>query len=186
MKKVILATIPHTGTHFFKKLLEDHGVHVKAIHCTKSGMGIVKKRIEDGWIVVTTHRNLDDILKSWKDRERTEGQTLYEYIYNWYRLMEHEPVIVSVDTHREVRLEFLGNVLGIDLKTDWEPVNAFRQYDIKTDTFHNEPIGETRLMQHLGLGHKQLTEDNLKMQYAAAVDSGYQGTLDEFKAKNEI
>ena len=29
MKRIILCTIPGTGTHFFKKLLEDHGFDVK-------------------------------------------------------------------------------------------------------------------------------------------------------------
>ena len=135
MKKVILATIPHTGTHFFKKLLEDHGFEVKAIHVTDNGLKQVNSKVSAGWVLVTTYRNIDRVLKSWHMRGR-EGQSLNQYLENWYTLHQWEPIVVSFDNNREARLEFLSAVLDVELKTDWESVNVTpRKYDIKTDTF---------------------------------------------------
>lgn len=141
MKKIILCTIPGTGTQFFKKLLENHGFDVRAIHCTKSGLDIVRDEIVSGSILVTTWRDIDEIYKCWSKRE-TVGrhppeQDDLRYFESWYRLFRWEPIVVSLNTDRVERLAFLSHVLGIELKADWTAVEATpkMKYDIHTDTF---------------------------------------------------
>ena len=139
---------------------------MKAIHCTDSGLKIVHNEIVNGSILVTTWRDIDEIYKCWGNRE-TVGrhppkQDDLTYFESWYRLFRWEPVVVSLDTDRVERLAFLSHILGIELKADWESVNATpkKKYDIRTDSF---------------------TED-MCTAYAFAVDAGYQGMFDEYKA----
>ena len=122
-KKVILCTIPHTGTWFFEKLLKDHGVNVSTQHCTYNGEPGIRKAVEDGAILVTTYRDFQNVTNSWVKRGRVMA-TLSEHLECWYRLFEFEPIIVSVDNNREMRLELLSAVLDVDLQTDWTPVNV--------------------------------------------------------------
>ena len=159
-KRIILCTIPGTGTHFFKKLLEDHGFDVKAIHCTDNGLNIVRDEIVNGSTLVTTWRYISDIYKSWDKNNRDLNAD--DYLEGWYRLFQWEPVVVSFDSDKEARLELLSAVLGVELKTDWEPVNATpkKKYDIHTDTF----------------------KEDMCAAYAFAVDAGHPGGFDEYKA----
>ncbi len=121
MKNILLCTIPKTGTHFFKKLFEDHGFNVKAVHLTDDGLDMAFKACERNDIVVTTYRNLSAIEYSWLKNLRDDN--LDKYIENWYRLQELEPVIVSVDSIKEARLNLASAILGVELKTDWKAVN---------------------------------------------------------------
>ncbi len=134
MKRIILCTIPGTGTHFFKDLLEGHGFDVKAIHCTENGLKIVEDEIVNGSTLVTTYRDVPDIYENWGNNNRDLDAG--KYFEGWYQLEQYCPVTVSIDNNREARLNLLGQVLGVQLNTDWEPVNhTERVYNIHTDEF---------------------------------------------------
>lgn len=121
--KIILATIPHTGTWFFEKLLKDHGFAVETMHVTRNSMPRVKIMVDQGMPVVTTVRSLDKVRESWAVRNRPLDQWC-EHLECWFELMAYKPHIVSVDCQKEERLEALGDALGVQFKTKWEPVNA--------------------------------------------------------------
>ncbi len=159
MKRIILCTIPGTGTHFFKDLLEGHGFDVKAIHCTENGLKIVEDEIVNGSTLVTTYREVSDVYENWGNNNR--DLEAGKYFEGWYRLFQYEPVVVSIDNVKEERLEFLSAVLGVELKTDWEAVRTEpkKVYDIFTDT----------------------NKEDMFAAYGFALDAGYQGTLEEYK-----
>ena len=127
MKKIILATIPSTGTNFFKKVFEDHGLEVKALHLTDQGL---KRVIEMGWcdgrglyedsVLVTTCRNWHDVKQSWDNRGRDDNINVY--LKNWFALASLMPIVVSVDSESIPRLAVLSKAVGVELKADWTPV----------------------------------------------------------------
>jgi hypothetical protein len=110
-----LFSVPHTGTHFLKEVIESAGVPVKARHV-------------EGWsmtddLVVCPIRNPLDTYKSWiargRDQDFTEKWNLLNTIYK-----EQQPLIIPIDTDERDRfLKMLGILLGKTLTTDWSPVN---------------------------------------------------------------
>jgi hypothetical protein len=122
-KKVVLATIPCTGTQFWLKLLIDEGIEVKRFHTTDKQMpDILEYKDDPDYLFVTTYRDMNKLIYTWDtvsipfDRDQC--------IRNWYRLMAFHPICVSVDTDKEASLQVLSSALGIEIKTDWAPVNA--------------------------------------------------------------
>ena len=170
MKRIILCTIPGTGTQFFRELLEDHGFDVKAVHCTDHALSIVEDEIANGSILVTTYRDVEDIYECWGNRElvgkHPPKRDDLKYFESWYRLFRWEPVVVSLHHERDIRLKLLSAVLGKELKADWEAIRTkpIRKYDIHTDTWEKPK---------LGIGDKR--------DYAFAIDSGYQGSYEDYK-----
>ena len=121
MKKIILATIPSTGTNFFKKVFEDHGLEVKALHLTDQGLMRVLDMVMDDWTLVTTHRHISKVKESWRNRGRNDS--LAEYLENWYTIQSLKPFVVSVDSaNKDTMLWDLSVELGVPLKADWTPV----------------------------------------------------------------
>ena len=101
--------------------MEKHGFDVKAIHCTENGLKIVEDEVLNGSILVTTWRDVPDLYENWGNNNRDLDAG--KYFEGWYRLEQYCPVTVSIDNNREARLNLLGQVLGVQLNTDWEPVN---------------------------------------------------------------
>lgn len=136
-KPIILATIPHTGTQFFRELLSQHlpaiGWHqvidkrrgLITAHLTDDTMSMLRTNYERV-DVVTTARDWDDVWKSWQARGRDMEEDFREYLDRWSDLIAaFDPVIVSVDcVHRDRMLARLSDLVGMTLKTDWKPVNA--------------------------------------------------------------
>lgn len=130
---VCLATIPHTGTTFFAQLLGQHfgpGDHVAmsggliSMHVTPHSMPKIREHRQN-MVLVTTIRDWPAVLNSWERRGRNMAEWP-RYLRDWLDLLTLDPIIVSVDSHREERLRRLERALGVEFKTDWTPVNAWR------------------------------------------------------------
>lgn len=137
---VVLCTIPHTGTQFFRFLLGEHlpFVGFQTLKREHVERGLIVCHVTD-WslqcmnemtrrpIVVTTKRNWADVKRSWERRGR-KIEELAEYARRHTELVEKwRPIVVSVDEDREARLQHLGATLGLALKTDWSPVNTWEE-----------------------------------------------------------
>lgn len=109
-------SVPHTGTHFIKKLLEDAGLTVKARHFS-------------GWVktdelIICPIRDPQKTWKSWKARNRNQNfDEMWEIFNRAYK--EQKMFILPIDTEdRSEKLKELSELLGVTLATDWKPVNA--------------------------------------------------------------
>lgn len=118
---IALITIPHTGTQFFKRLLEQYAP-VEAMHCTDNAMEWIRQN-RDGVTLVTTTRDWSAVRASWQRRGR-DSEKLRMYLRNYLDLLNYDPIILSVDSFRQERLDRLQDKLGVLLRTDWTPVNA--------------------------------------------------------------
>ena len=117
-----LFSVPHTGTHFLKQLLESAGEQVRARHW-------------EGWSktdqqIIAPIRNPYDTFVSWVNRERDQ-----DFLEKWQIFNEayetQDLLILPIDTNdRDKRLRSLGAKLGLRLQTDWTPVNQGNNQDI--------------------------------------------------------
>jgi hypothetical protein len=76
------------------------------------------------YTLVTTDRDFMDMMDSWERRGRDLAE-LPDYVVRWEKLLEMGAVVVSIDGDRNKRLRNLSQVLGVNLETDWVPVNAW-------------------------------------------------------------
>lgn len=117
-----LFSVPHTGTHFLKGVLEDAGLEVRARHI-------------EGWqltndLVVAPIRDPYTTYVSWVSRGRDqsfkEKWELFNKAFETQRM-----IIVPIDTEdRETYLKELSGELGVSLKTDWKPKNQGLRQDV--------------------------------------------------------
>ena len=121
---IVLATVPHTGTSFFRDLLRQH---------FRPYRDFIVRHVHDDVFadldnrtVVTTIRDDEDVRRSHIKRGENPG-ALEGYWRNWDRVVaEYDPIIVSVDAvDRDARLDNLSEALGVEFETDWAPVNAW-------------------------------------------------------------
>jgi len=113
---ITLFSVPHTGTHFLKKVLEDAGLTVKAKHWT-------------GWLpvdglIIAPIRDPKRTLQSWKARKRVQDFTglweLFDKAYNSQNVF-----VLPIDTdNKDERLKELSKLLNVTLETDWAPLNV--------------------------------------------------------------
>jgi len=88
-------------------------------------MPLIEERIK-GRLLVTTLRDKEDTRESWIARG-IHTQEDFEGQWNaWERYILPRAFVVSCWDRREERLANLAELLGRDLKTDWEPVNRRR------------------------------------------------------------
>lgn len=134
---IVLCTVPHTGTQFFHHLLAEHftpmgldgleagerglvSVHVYGPHLDRL------QRIRNRFVLATTERDKAKVRASWINRRKKlerfdEAWALHE------RLMTMNPFVLSVDAEdRDRRLREFSKRIGVDLKTDWAPVNEWK------------------------------------------------------------
>lgn len=133
--RIVLMTVPHTGTKFFTALLEHHfprvgpkdlikGVHgFHPMHVSRPNIELLTEIRSP--TVITTVRDREKVKRSWLAR----GKKLDTLEQAW---REHDdlirlwaPIVVSVDNDRERRLKDLGKRLGVTFETDWTPVGAW-------------------------------------------------------------
>tara|TARA_R110000803_G_scaffold210685_1_gene283167 strand:- start:4844 stop:5407 length:564 start_codon:yes stop_codon:yes gene_type:complete len=117
-----LFSVPHTGTHFLKQLLESAGLQVRARHW-------------EGWSktdqqIVAPIRNPYDTFVSWVNRGRDQ-----DFLEKWQIFNEayetQDLLILPIDTNdRDKRLRTFSAELGIKLDTDWTPVNQGNNQEI--------------------------------------------------------
>lgn len=136
MTSVILATVPHTGTQFFYKLLQQHFPPMGfdevgkrgciAVHTVPANMELIHAH-RRSITLVTTLRDEAAVLNSWKQRGRDLSK--WDEAWScWRDLLELKPIIVSVDDAREARLRALERALGVEFETDWTPENAWKTH----------------------------------------------------------
>ena len=108
-------SIPHTGTHFLKHLLENAGIECKARHFS-------------GWeltddLVIAPIRDPKKTLQSWIARGREQDFNEMWQIFDT-AFQTQNMFILPIDTQcRDKELIELSKILGVELKTDWEPLN---------------------------------------------------------------
>ena len=133
-QRVLLVTIPHTGTRFFRDILTEHlpyvgmrgivsggKVGVGAIHCTQSVLDAIADA-EYSHTLVTTWRDPEKVARSWLRRGKPLEE-LDDYRARWGGMVRRwRPRFLTLEEDRERKLAELGAYLGLDLTTDWEPV----------------------------------------------------------------
>lgn len=138
MQTVILATMMHSGTDFFRGILERHYPYIgfeaalagqpglAAIHISDRVLDALEYRCKGNPVLVTTLRHWRDMELSWK-RAGRDMPTLPIMRECWMRFLEMDPFILSVDCQRQERLDRLSAHLGVKLETDWQaPDNVIR------------------------------------------------------------
>jgi hypothetical protein len=111
-----LISIPHTGTHFLKKILENAGFKLNIKHI-------------EGWkpmdeLIVSPLRDPYETYVSWVSRERDQDFTEKWHMFNdMYEAQNVEVVPIDTDNKRD-HLKRLGDKLDTILTTDWKPVNS--------------------------------------------------------------
>lgn len=136
---IVLCTVPHTGTQFFRQMFLNHGLierglddvgeheservpgYFTALHVTADGLASVR-RVTARVRLVTTVRDWDAVRASWRRRNK-DLDTLERYAARWHELLKLEPFILSVDCDRERRLDDFRRLTGIDFQTNWLPIN---------------------------------------------------------------
>ena len=128
LPRIMLVTRMHTGTRFFIDLLK-HNLDEPfySNHCQPHVMPQIKRLYDQGVVLVTTYRTEQQIRDSWMRRyqhlgERSNG-FWYQHIqwHDW--VIPHAKFVLSLDeADREQDLKVLGDYLGVELKTDWEPI----------------------------------------------------------------
>jgi len=117
-----LFSIPYTGTHFLKDLLEQSGLEVRARH--------IEAWTKTDELVIAPIRDPYDVYVSWVSNKR--DQDFAEKWANFNQMFEQQNVfILPIDTHhRNKHLAELGKLLKRPLITDWTPINAKPRHEI--------------------------------------------------------
>jgi hypothetical protein len=77
-------------------------------------------------VLATTERDPEKVRRSWVNRGH-KMETLDRCWREYAEILEMAPFVLSVDApDRERRLREFGKVVGVDLETDWAPVNAWK------------------------------------------------------------
>ena len=130
---IVLCTIPHTGTQFFRGLLAQHYKPTGwddtdpngfiTCHITNDALTHILDNRRN-MTLVTTVRDWWAVQNSWQQRNRDFSE-YPDYLGCWLDLILQNPFVLSVDHHKENRLKLLEQHLGVQFKTDWTPVNEW-------------------------------------------------------------
>lgn len=138
-QRILLVTIPHTGTQFFSRLLEQHFNRIGFVemetnplatgyvqrHTTPETMAWLPK-VRQSVTLLTTERDRDAMNASYRRRGKKPNQIDVKFMPCYRELLKMEPIVMSVDApDREKRLVELGRALGVVFKTDWAPVGVY-------------------------------------------------------------
>lgn len=131
---ILLVTVQHTASRFMVKLLQEHygspwPIYVSGCpfyfdHCRDANMDSIRARHNEGALLITTERNWDECLDSWRRRNVQGDSEYYEQRYNWEAFVEPNAAVI-LDPNRGSRdhdLETLSLLIGKPLTTDWSPV----------------------------------------------------------------
>ncbi len=123
LDQVSILSVKHTGTNFLDQLIKEYLGPVRAAHWSHSRPDKLPK------IVVSPIRNPQDVYTTWYSRGRFGPEFFKEWqVFNEAFLLGI-PTIVPVDTpDREFHLNKLSNRLGVDLQTEWVPVESQTRY----------------------------------------------------------
>ncbi len=128
---IILLTVPRTGTGFFKKLLLQNGVKDLVVsHVSMAGVDALEGN-HYTWII-TTWRDWTKVKESFL-KHGDSLELFQEHFEAWEALVSRfDPIVLTVEDEykgvpRETLLAGLAYRFGIDLETDWEPVNEWKE-----------------------------------------------------------
>ena len=148
-KPILLATVPHTGTKFFMKIIEE-SLGVKHYHMR--GQILYKDKPQPlhrhdlvlahlsppNWqpikdyislykpVLITTERDYKKVVLSHEKRGKNDGRVEINYRVSDQFRKKYDPLILSVDSDdREERLILLSELIGQPLHTDWLPVGTY-------------------------------------------------------------
>lgn len=110
---VQIVSIPHTGTHFTRDLLMDHGVNITEFDHLDS-LNFPYETFEN---IIAPVRPVRDVALSWARRQ-------YDYGWDdmWSKLSEMNGHFFFLED-KEAALLKLSEHLGVPLSSDWEKVN---------------------------------------------------------------
>lgn len=136
---VVLLTVPRTGTGFFSKLLRPHFTPIGMTDTGNVKRGLVVSHVSmDGLELLANARGNSLVVTTWREwgkvrnsfRRHGDSFELFQMHFTaWVALvLGFNPIVLTVEPEyegvsREDRLASLGEKLGINLQTDWEPVN---------------------------------------------------------------
>lgn len=133
--RIVLATIPHTGTNFFMGLLAQHFPLVTCADLVEGRHGFWPLHVSTPNfarmqriarpVVITTVRDPEKVRRSWEQRGQVMRMLDEAYEQHAWMMERWHPIVVSIDDDREARLEALEQKLGVRFETDWAPVNAW-------------------------------------------------------------
>lgn len=131
MKRVVLATVMHSGTHlmlyevFKENRYAGHGErqHVWQLHLENRCMPFIEEKMSEGVMLVTSMRHPARIKASFVKRQ-DKFHKFDEQMENLVSLEEYNPTYVHIDMPdiRDEQTRCLGERLDLDLSTSW-PVN---------------------------------------------------------------
>lgn len=150
--RVVIASIPHTGTNFAKRLFRDKGWedcpfnqepstpdafnvgHIRDDDLFPMGLRLA----EHGIPLICPFRHPYRVEESWRRQKRGSSKELvrcFQLLIN--KCLPHNPYILPVDSPiRERWLDEMAKGLGIPLKTDWEVINTKAgTFDMSLDEF---------------------------------------------------
>lgn len=123
---MIIASVPHTGTHFIKELITSSGVKIDQKH-------FASHEIDYNQLIISPIRDPHDCYVTHKSR----GHLDETFFYSWFefnRVYESNAdlMVIPIDQvdNREIYLSQLSKKLGIPLTTDWQPVSSKDREDI--------------------------------------------------------
>lgn len=148
MKNILLTTVPHTGTRFFIKMLEQQYFksrhHIMRSHTEPKPLRLHKfatahteyfdlviEYVEKfDPIVIACERDYEAVMSSYRKRKGDEAQAHYDKNFEgWQKILEKVTphVILSVDADdRQDRLDDLSSLLGVDLDPQgWGKVGSW-------------------------------------------------------------
>jgi len=136
-RPIILVTVPHTGTSFFRDLLRAHFAQRTYRDLFEGADGFCVMHVTEDTIadiaaiadpvLVTTTRDPGAVKLSYRRRGESLD-ALADYWKRWWDMVcQYKPYVVSVDSpRRDELLAELGGALGVEFATDWAPVNAWK------------------------------------------------------------
>jgi hypothetical protein len=131
---ILVPTVPHTGTHFVKQLLEgvDDFVNVKHPYPGKE-FNLVLGYISDGHPCIIPRRQRGHVIDSW----RKYGKDIHDFagwsLDRWLQVRDALALCASeaggcywldIDlvSVRDEQLRIINSVFELNLVTDWRPV----------------------------------------------------------------
>lgn len=123
LDKIAVISVKHTGTNFIHQLLLNSVGSVRVTHWSSLDLDNIPS------IIISPIRNPGMTYGTWYSRNRFGEQYFQEWeIFNQY-FLDGKVTVVPVDTKdRDVHLKSLSNKLGVELSTNWEPVESQKRF----------------------------------------------------------
>ena len=144
MAPIVFAPLPHTGSEFFRRLFQDNGFPLAlTLDEALAGKQWVRQEFPDlgsgteqldrllaarpDAVAVTTIRDWSKVEATWRARGSNMRFLSDRYFPGWLDFMQkHDPVIVSVDSHRKARLARLSAGAWRKVSVAPSPIRASR------------------------------------------------------------